>query len=145
MPPKIGLQTCEHVLQECLPVCTIIFRVQGEDVADLCYADTDVDLRGCKLLQVAVLVLQMELAKVCMFLSAAAAPLICCALLHLLSPLPSFLPTCKLPPDTHQCARNFLAARRRWCMIYTSQLLCRAMPHCIVQRTKCYGLQFRRG
>lgn len=54
----------KYALQECLPLCTIIFRIQGEDVSDLCYAYTDMDLLGCKLLQLAMLELQMVLAKV---------------------------------------------------------------------------------
>lgn len=61
---RSALQPYGHVLQECLPLCTLIFRVQSKDVADLCYADTDSDLRGYKLMQVAMLVLQMQLAKV---------------------------------------------------------------------------------
>lgn len=47
-----------------MPVITIIFRIMGEEVADLLYADTDVDLRGRKLLQVAMLALQLDLSQV---------------------------------------------------------------------------------
>lgn len=52
-------------MQNCLPLATIIFRIQGEDLVDLLYVGTDEDLRGCGLMQVAMLALQLELAKVC--------------------------------------------------------------------------------
>lgn len=51
-------------MQGCLPVVTILFRIQGKDVADLLYAATDKDVRGCKLLQVAMLALQLHLHQV---------------------------------------------------------------------------------
>lgn len=51
-------------MQDCLPLGTIVFRIMGEDVADILYADTDVDLRGYRLMQVAMLVLQLELNEV---------------------------------------------------------------------------------
>lgn len=38
---------CDHVLQECLPLCTVILRVQGN-------ANTEMNLMGCKLMQVAI-------------------------------------------------------------------------------------------
>lgn len=52
------------LMQGCLPLSTIIFRIMGEEVADLLYADTNIDLRGRKLLQVAMLALQLDLSQV---------------------------------------------------------------------------------
>ena len=52
------------IVQGCLPVTTIIFRIVGEEVADLLYADTNIDLRRRKLLQIAMLALQLDLSQV---------------------------------------------------------------------------------
>ena len=41
----------------------------GTEVVDLLYADTDVHLRGRKLLQIAMLVLQLDLRKVRVFIA----------------------------------------------------------------------------
>ncbi|KAL3151804.1 hypothetical protein ABBQ38_012772 [Trebouxia sp. C0009 RCD-2024] len=58
---SILLTVATNVLQDCLPVVTILFRIQGKDLADLLYAATDRDLRGCKLLQIAMMALQLQL------------------------------------------------------------------------------------
>ena len=47
-----------------MAVVTIIYRIQGKDIVDLQYAATDKDLRGCKLLQIAMLALQLHLDQV---------------------------------------------------------------------------------
>ena len=51
-------------LQDCRPVSTVIFRVQGPDLADLLYAGTDTELRGCKLLQIFMSSVQQQLQQV---------------------------------------------------------------------------------
>jgi len=51
-------------LQDCRPVSTVIFRVQGPDLADLLYAGTDTDLWGCKLLQILMSSVQLQLQQV---------------------------------------------------------------------------------
>ena len=51
-------------LQECTPVSTVIFRVQGPELADLLYAGTDLDLWGCKLLQMLMSSVQLQLQQV---------------------------------------------------------------------------------
>ena len=50
------------VMQECTPVSTVILRVQGTELADLLYAGTD--LWGCKLLQMLMSSLQLQLQQV---------------------------------------------------------------------------------
>ena len=47
-----------------MPVATIVYRIQGKELVDLLYAATDKDVRGCKLLQVAMLALQLQLQPV---------------------------------------------------------------------------------
>ncbi len=51
-------------LQDCTPVSTVIFRVQGPDLADLLYAGTDTNLWGCKLLQILMSSVQLQLQQV---------------------------------------------------------------------------------
>ena len=50
--------------QDCKPVSTVIFRVQGPELADLLYAGTDLDLWGCKLLQMLMSFVQLQLQQV---------------------------------------------------------------------------------
>ena len=73
-----------------------LFRIHCKDAANLCYDDTDLDLRCCKVMQVAMS--QTEFAKGVQHLLAVAATLACRALLQLLSPVSSVSPiaTCKL-------------------------------------------------
>ncbi len=57
------------LLQDCKPVSTVVFRVQGPDLADLLYAGTDPDLWGCKLLQILTSSVQLQLQKVPLYLN----------------------------------------------------------------------------
>ena len=52
------------VLQGCLAVSTIVCRILGKDLVDGLYAGTHEDLQGCKLMQVAMLALQLQLQEV---------------------------------------------------------------------------------
>ena len=54
------LTNISDVMRDCLPVATIIYRILGKDLADLLYAGTDEDQRGCKLMRVAMLALQLQ-------------------------------------------------------------------------------------
>lgn len=52
------------VLQGCLAVSTIVYRILGKDLVDVLYAATHEDLQGCRLMQVAMLALQLQLHEV---------------------------------------------------------------------------------
>ena len=58
------LTVANNVLQDCLPVVTLLFRIQGKELVDLLYAATSKAVRGCKLLQVAMMALQLMLVEV---------------------------------------------------------------------------------
>ena len=59
--PEVCMCVC---LQDCRPVSTVIFWVQGPDLADLLYAGTGTELWGCKLLQILMSSVQQQLQQV---------------------------------------------------------------------------------
>lgn len=61
---QISSHGASTVLQDCLAVSTIVYRIQGKDLADVLYAGTHRELERLKLMQVAMLALQLQLDEV---------------------------------------------------------------------------------
>ena len=60
----ISADVARASVQKCTPVNSIIVRLQGEYVADLLYTATASRFQNCKLLNIVMLWLQLQFAKV---------------------------------------------------------------------------------
>ena len=59
-------------MQGCTAVSVIQVRIMGGQVCDLVYAATEKQYQGCKLLQLLMAWLELQLAKVCLLSTAVA-------------------------------------------------------------------------